>query len=419
MACLTICGPCRVEGSIPVQGSKNSTLPLLAAALLCRGETILHGCPELSDVAACCGILENLGCRCRREGDTICVNSSGPVSSCIPDALMREMRSSIVFLGPVLARTGEAEMTFPGGCEIGARPIDIHIAALKKLGARIEESGGRLRCLAPGGLHGAEIVLPFPSVGATENILLAAVCAEGETVVKNAAREPEITDLAAYLNRCGAKVYGAGEGTLRIEGGHPLHGAEHRVIPDRIWASTFLAAAAATGGEICLERACPQHLEPVLPVLEEAGCTIRTTADTVWLQAPERLRAFPPVRTMPYPGFPTDSQALLMAAAAVARGTSIFVENIFESRFKHAPELVRMGANIRTEGKVAVVEGVRRLWGARVCARDLRGGAALAIAGAAACGRTIIENAGLIDRGYEALEKSLAAVGVRAGRCET
>ena len=418
MACLTVCGPARVEGTIRVQGSKNSTLPLLAAALLCRGETVLHGCPDLSDVKVCCGILQSLGCRCTREGDTVCVQAQGPVCSTIPDALMREMRSSIVFLGPVLGRTGEAELTFPGGCEIGARPIDIHIAALKKLGAEIEETGGRLHCRAPEGLHGADIVLPFPSVGATENVLLAAMCARGETVVKNAAREPEIADLADFLKKCGAHIEGAGEGTIRVEGGHPLHGAEHRVITDRIWASTFLAAAAVTGGEICLKDACPQHLVPVLPVLEEAGCRICTTADTVTLYAPRHLRALPPVRTMPYPGFPTDSQAPLMAVAALARGTSIFVENIFESRFKHAPELVRMGANIRTEGKVAVVEGVQRLFGTRVCARDLRGGAALAVAAAAAQGTTVIENACYIDRGYETLEKSLSAVGVPAGRCE-
>ena len=418
MACLTICGPCRVGGSIPVQGSKNSTLPLLAATLLCRGETILHGCPALSDVAVCCDILRSLGCRCTREGGTVCVDSTGPVKSCISDELMREMRSSIVFLGPVLGRTGEAELTFPGGCEIGARPIDIHIAALKKLGAVIEEIGGRLCCRAPGGLRGADIVLPFPSVGATENILLAAVCAKGETVVKNAAREPEIVDLAEFLTKCGARIYGAGEGTIRVEGGLPLHGAEHRVITDRIWASTFLAAAAATGGEICLENACPQHLVPVLPVFEEAGCHVQTGENTLWLRAPEHLRALPTVRTMPYPGFPTDSQAPLMAMAALARGTSIFVENIFESRFKHAPELVRMGANIRTEGKVAVVEGVRRLFSTRVCARDLRGGAALAVAAAAAYGTTVIENPVFIDRGYEALEKSLSAVGVNAARCE-
>lgn len=414
MACLMIQGPARMEGSIPVQGSKNSTLPLLAATLLCKGETVLENCPALSDVTACCEILRSLGCRCVADEGKIAVNAEDVVTSEIPDELMRELRSSIVFLGPVLGRTGRAELTFPGGCEIGARPIDLHIAALKKLGAVIEESGGRLCCSAPHGLTGADIVLPFPSVGATENIMLAAVCAKGITTIKNAAREPEIVDLADFLQACGAKIGGAGESTLCIEGGRPLHGAVHRVIPDRIWAATFLSAAAATGGEICLTGAQPAHLVPVLPVLEEAGCRIRCTYDTITLKAPAVLRAVSPVRTMPYPGFPTDAQAPLMAMTCLARGTSLFVENIFECRYKHAPELLRMGANIRTEGKVAVVEGVRRLFGTRVCARDLRGGAALAVAGAAAYGQTAIEHAELIERGYESLEKSLSAVGIPA-----
>ena len=413
---LVIAGGRPLSGEITVHGAKNSSLPLLAAAVLCRGETILHNCPQLSDVDAACEILSYLGCKIRREGRSVAVCADSISRYNIPDNLMHEMRSSIVFLGAIVARTGRAEMSYPGGCELGPRPIDLHLSALRKLGLQIEESGGNLQCHVEGRMEGASIALSFPSVGATENILLAAVTAKGRTILTNAAREPEIMDLAAFLNRCGAQIQGAGEGTIVIDGVEQLSSCEHRVIPDRIVAATYLACAACTGGEILAKEVEPAHLAGILPIFEEMGCEIRTKADCVWLKAPRRLLPAADVRTMPYPGFPTDAQAPLMAAAALADGTSIFVENIFENRYKHASQLMRMGAKIKVEGRVAVVEGVPRLHGADVCCTDLRGGAALAAAALAAEGETVLRDIHHIDRGYEKLEEALAPLGANIRR---
>ena len=414
---LVINGGRRLEGEIQVHGAKNSALPLLAATILAHGECILHNCPMLTDVDAACRILSCMGCRCSRNGSTVCVDSSNVCGNEIPDNLMREMRSSIVFLGAVLGRTRRCRLTFPGGCELGARPIDLHLAALREMGAEIEEQHGWLECAAPGGLHGARVTLSFPSVGATENIMLAAVCAEGTTEIHNAAREPEIVDLAEFLNKCGARISGAGGSTIAIEGVKRLEPSEHSVIPDRIAAGTYLCCAAATRGELILTRCCQEHMMGFLPVLESMGCRIYPYGGgKLYISCTRRITAPPTIRTMPYPGFPTDIQAPFTALSSVAEGTSVFVENIFENRYRHVPELIRLGASIKVEGRVAVVQGVPALSGARVCAGELRGGAALVTAALAAEGTSEISGVCYIDRGYESIEKTLRSVGADISR---
>lgn len=416
MSLITIEGPTKLRGELRVQGAKNSTLPLLAASVVCRGQTVLHSCPKLSDVDSAIKILSNLGCVCRREGSTLTVDSTAVKACEIPHELMREMRSSIVFLGAIVSRLGEARLSFPGGCELGARPIDLHLSALRRMGVQIDECHGCLCCTAPKGIEGDYIHLSFPSVGATENIILAAATARGTTVVENAAREPEIVDLAEYLNKCGAKIYGAGESSIVIEGVESLQATEHTVMPDRIVAATYMAAVAITGGELLLKN-CPQSgLKTMLPIFEECGCRILCDSGNLYLCAPERLKSVGRVRTMPYPGFPTDAQAPVMAMATLGEGTSVFVENIFESRYKHAGELIRLGAKINIEGKVAVIEGVERLSGAPLEARELRGGASLVAAGLAAWGRTTVSGTEYIDRGYEDIVLSLKQLGANISR---
>lgn len=416
MSKLRISGPCRLSGELQVHGAKNSALPILAASLLCKAPCRLTNCPHLSDVDTAVSILRELGCQASFSQGVVEVDPTAADTCTIPDALMREMRSSIIFLGAIIGRMGEAMMSFPGGCELGPRPIDLHLQALRRLGAQIREDHGRLSCTAPGGLHGAEITLAFPSVGATENVLIAASTAQGTTILENAAREPEIEDLAGFLNACGARVAGAGGSTVRIDGVPSLGGCSYRVIPDRIAGATYLAAAAATGSRLTLRGVIPRHLSPVLLVFEEAGCVFRTVGDTLEIQPPPRLNRVHSVRTMPYPGFPTDAQAPVMAMETLAHGTSIFVENIFEERYKHVGELLRMGAHIRVDGRVAVVEGVRQLFGAPVEAADLRGGAALVVAGLAAQGQTVVTGVHHIDRGYERIEQALSALGAQVER---
>lgn len=415
---LKIDGPCKLEGEARVQGAKNSTLPLLAASVLCRGENVFHNCPRLSDVDTSVEILEHLGCKVRREKDTLIVDSTTIENWDIPDALMRKMRSSIVFLGAILSRMEQAELSYPGGCELGPRPIDLHLESMKKMGVQIREKHGRIQCSVGRGLRGSVIRLSFPSVGATENILLTAVTAEGITTIHNAAREPEIQDLANYLNECGGEIRGAGESTIVIHGVSKLHGCTHRIIPDRIVAATLLAAGAATGGTVLLKEAEPNHLQPVLHILEEAGCGLRLCKHQIELIAPPRLNGVKSVRTMPYPGFPTDAQSPIMAMLLRSYGTSIFEENIFESRFKHVDELARMGGSIQVIGRVAVVKGMPYLYGARVVAPDLRGGAALVIAGLAAEGTTEVLGLDYLDRGYENLEETLRDLGADIIRTE-
>ena len=405
-----IYGGNRLTGSTRVQGAKNAVLPIMAASVLAGSETVLHNVPDLKDVTITLRILRHLGCTAERDGDTVRIDSRGMNRDFIPHDLMRELRSSVIFLGAILARFGTASLSMPGGCELGPRPVNLHLDALRALGAEVTERGGDIVCSAHE-LKGRRILLPFPSVGATENAMLAACAAVGETVICNAAREPEIEDLAGYLNRCGAHIHGAGESCIVIEGVPHLYGSTYTVMPDRIAAATYMAAAAVTGGTVLLRDVNSEHLLPVLSAFESTGCAVMQSGSELLLRAPQRLKPVRHVRTMPYPGFPTDAQAPVMTMAAVGDGTSIFVENIFESRYKHAGELNRLGAKIKLEGKVAVIEGVPQLSGAPVSAEDLRGGAALVIAGLAAQGETQVMHPQYIDRGYAHFEENLRALG--------
>lgn len=409
---LIISGGIRLDGKTRLQGSKNSSLPILAACAAVNGISVIHNCPRITDVDIAVAILERLGCRVSREGGTVTVDSGDINCSAIPEELMSEMRSSIIFLGALLARFGRGSATLPGGCEIGLRPIDMHIAAFRSMGVVIEESGGSMECTAPNGLAPCRISLSFPSVGATENIMLASLAAKGETVITNAAREPEIKDLADFLNECGAKIIGAGQSVIRIYGGRRLTGAEHRVIPDRIVASTYMACAAVTGGRAVVTEVEREHLAPVIPVFECCGCKIDFANGEMSVTAPKRAERIKYLRTMPYPGFPTDSQALVTAVAATARGTSVISERVFENRFRHVPELIKMGADIRVEDScVAVVEGVPSLHGAKVTASDLRGGSALIAAALGARGESVIDGVRHVLRGCEDVCGNLSRLG--------
>lgn len=408
---IIINGSKKLNGEISIQGAKNSVLPILVATLLVEGVSVIHNCPIISDVDATIKILRYLGCRVLREGHTITVDSTAVNKSDVPDELMREMRSSIVFLGGILGRMGRAVLSTPGGCEIGLRPIDLHLSSMQQFGAIITNENGNIICSAENGLKGTRITLSFPSVGATENIILAATLAKGTTVITNAAREPEISDLADFLNRCGAKIHGAGDSTITIEGVKKLSATEHSIIPDRIVASTYLIATAVTNGEICIKNIIPSHIGPTIQPLREAGCHIVVSGHQVYLSAPPRLKRIRIIRTLPHPGFPTDVQAQMMALTAVAEGTSVIVENIFESRFKHIGELIRFGAKISVEGRVAVIEGIKKLSGANVRSTDLRGGSAMIIAGLCSEGTTEISDIHHIDRGYEAPETVLTSLG--------
>lgn len=411
MSSFVVQGGKKLRGEIEVQGAKNSALPILSATVLTRGENILFNCPKLTDVDACLKILRYLGCDAKMQSGAVIVNSDNMSESEIPDSLMREMRSSIVFLGAILARKGYAKLSFPGGCELGPRPIDLHLKALRKMGAEISERYGTLVCKAENGLKGAKIDLSFPSVGATENIILAAVLAEGTTTIINAAREPEICDLCDFLCDAGAKIYGSGEGVIVIDGVEELYAVSHNIIPDRIVAATLLSAAAVTKGEITLKGVIRNHLSSVIPVFEETGCNVKVKDGDLFFKAGENLKSMPLIRTMPYPGFPTDAQAPLMAVASLCEGTSVFVENIFENRFKHVGELTRLGADISVQGKVAVVKGVKSLYGAAVEAKDLRGAASLITAALAAEGKTEISGIEFLERGYEDFEIALSSLG--------
>lgn len=401
-----------IGGELEIHGAKNAALPILAATFLCE-DSLLHNCPRLSDVAAACNILKHLGCKTSPTADGVRILGATNPNWSIPDDLMREMRSSVVFLGAILSRCGRARISFPGGCELGPRPIDLHLSSLEKLGVVIEEDHGYLDCTVPKGrMVGALITLPFPSVGATENVLLAACLADGQTVLRNAAREPEISDLAGYLNACGADITIYPDSTITINGVEKLHKqVEYRVIADRIATATYLCAAAITGGDLTITHCCPGHLSTVLPVFEEMGCQLTQGADWLTLKGPQQLQSIKSVRTMPYPGFPTDAQSPLMAVTTRAKGTSIFIENIFENRYKHVSELMRMGARIKVEGRVAVVEGVPALHSAELCSTDLRGGAAICIAALGAEGRSEITGIKHIERGYEDFDRHLAALG--------
>lgn len=411
MSKLIIKGNKRLFGEVEIHGAKNSVLPLLAATVLCNGKSVIHNCPALSDVTASINILRHLGCKCSFENNVVTVDTNALRCSRIPDSLMLKMRSSIIFLGAILGRCGNAVISSPGGCELGPRPIDLHISALKRLGAEVSESHGFIEFNAPRGLNGAQISLSFASVGATENIILAATTAKGVTVINNAAKEPEICDLADFLNASGAQIYGCGTDTVTIYGVNSLKCCEHTVIPDRIAAATYMAAAAITGGNILLKGVEPSHLTAINSIFEESGCDIKCSGKTLAIKAPQKLSRVGAVRTMIYPGFPTDAGPLVLAMLAKAQGTSILVENIFENRFRYVDELKRLGARIKVVGKVAIIEGVSSLSGASCRCTDLRGGAALAIAALSAKGTTTISDIYHIKRGYEKLAERLSLLG--------
>ncbi len=417
MDALVIEGGRALEGSVRVSPAKNAVLPLMAAALLAPGTSRLQRAPRLRDVRTLATLLGHLGARVAFEGGGIAIDASDLAGCEAPYELVRTMRASVLVLGPLVARMGRARVSLPGGCAIGARPIDLHLAGLEALGARIRLHHGYVEVEAPR-LRGARIVLDLPTVTGTENLMMAAVLAEGRTVIENAAQEPEVADLAACLNRMGARIRGAGTPVVEIEGVDALVPYVHDPIPDRIEAGTFMVAAALCGGDVRIEDARADHLDAVVQKLRQAGAVVEALP-----QGGLRVTGAPParsvdVRTGPYPGFPTDMQAQFMALMALGRGLSVVTETVFENRFMHVPELNRMGADIRIEGSSAVVRGVGRLSGARVMATDLRASAALVLAGLVAEGTTVVSRVYHLDRGYEALEAKLSALGARIWRIQ-
>ena len=404
-------GGCRLSGSVRIGGSKNAVLPMFAAMVLNGSESVLHNCPQILDTFVSIEILKHIGCTVTVEGNTVIVDSSGASGWHIPEKFTRQMRSSILFMGGLLGRFGKADISYPGGCNLGDRAIDMHIKALGDMGTAIE-TGDMLKGRTDR-LQGDVIPLGFPSVGATENIMLAAVLAEGETVILNAAKEPEIVDLQRFLNGMGADISGAGSDTIVIQGVKKLHSVEHTAIPDRIVAGTYLAAAAITGGEALLTDVKPFDLLPVTAKLTEMGCRITGSESTIAIQAPSRLRYISKLETCPHPGFPTDLQAPFVTALSMAEGASVVEENVFSSRNGHVPELVRMGADIMMtqDGRNFVIRGVDRLKGTYVEATDLRCGAALILAGLVAQGETIVTEGHHVERGYEHIEIDLRDLG--------
>ena len=403
-----------LKGSITVSGAKNAVLPVIVATLLSSTPCRIIETPRLADVEIICQVLESLGAKVKWLGQDLYVDASEICYWEASDEIVRKMRASVLVMGPLLARLGRAKISQPGGCAIGTRPIDLHLKGLEAMGVTIRKEHGYVlaetRCL-----KGARIYLDFPSVGATENLMMAGALAAGNTVIENAAEEPEIVDLANFINSMGGRVRGAGTKVIKIEGVPELTGSEHQVIPDRIEAGSYLIAAAMTGGELTLENVIADHLKPVIAKLEEAGCLIVEGDNSLWIKAGPRLEATD-IKTLPYPGFPTDMQAQYMTLMTKASGASVITETVFENRFMHAEELRRMGADIRINGRGAVVQGPTPLQGAAVKATDLRAGAALVIAGLAAEGRTEISNVHFIDRGYDDLVGKLRRAGARISR---
>lgn len=406
---LRIIGGNRLSGSVRISGAKNAVLPILAASLLTADELVLHNVPHLADVKTMLSLLEGMGVTCHQDGETVRLCAANVTSTVAPYELVKTMRASILVLCPLATRFGSARVSLPGGCTIGARPVDQHIQALLKMGADVQIDHGFVD-LKSGRLQGTKIVTDMVTVTGTENIMMAAVLAEGRTVIENAAREPEVVDLANCLRAMGAKIEGDGTSTIVIDGCDSLHGAEHSVIPDRIEAGTFMAAAAATKGDVTLINVAPDTLSVVIDKIREAGAEIETGPDWIRVTMNSRPKSVS-IRTEPHPGFPTDMQAQIMALDCVADGTAQITETIFENRFMHVPELQRLGADIQVEGHTAVVRGVEQLQGARLMATDLRASASLVIAALAAEGESIVDRIYHLDRGYDRMELKLQALG--------
>jgi len=415
MEYLKITGGRKLQGSIDIHGAKNSVLPILAASLLVNGESVIHNCPDLSDVTYTLRILQKLGAQVKREGHTLTVNTSVITGDTVPESLMREMRSSIIFLGALASRMGSASVYLPGGCEIGLRPIDLHFFGLRSLGYNVRFDGSNI-CLRGDKAAANRIILSFPSVGATENIILASVFLEGTTTVINAAQEPEIEDLCRYLNAAGAKIQGALTPVIEIEGVRSLHSVTHTVIPDRIEATTFLCAAGITQGEAELHHVCLSHLTAVTGLLQEAGAQLYLDSHAIRIRCRNRLKRLKNVATMAYPGFPTDCQALFGALMTTASGTSVITETVFENRMMHVPQLRRFGADIDVKDRIAVIHGVKALHAADAVCTDLRGGAAVVLASLAAEGTSTVKNIRHLDRGYEHIERPLCSLGAAVTR---
>ena len=409
MANYIIEGGKRLEGEVKISGSKNASLPIICASILNGKKTKLYNVPDIHDTQVTLKILRYIGCKVKKDNDKIEIDSRYITKKEIPEDLMQQMRSTVILAGAILGRFKEVTFSYPGGCDIGARPIDLHLKSFKKLGINIAENYGFIRCSCDK-IVGTNIDLDFPSVGATENIILASVLAEGKTVITNAAREPEIVDLANMLKKMGAIISGEGTNIIQIEGVKELKEVKYRIMPDRIETGTFLCAGAITGGKIKVINCIPEHIVPITSKLEEAGCNIQIGKNSIELKAPARLKAVE-LKTMPYPGFPTDMQSIFGTVLSVSKGTSVITENIFENRFKYLAELKRMGAKSKQEGNVAIITGVKRLSGTNVKSTDLRGGAAMVLAGLNAKGKTIVTNVEYILRGYENIDKKLKKIG--------
>lgn len=416
---LIVKGGNRLVGTVKTSGAKNAVLPIIAASILGTSPSRLDEIPALEDVRTICAVLECLGIKVDASEPHMLKIDSREITSCeAPYELVRSMRASFLVMGPLLARKGYARISQPGGCAIGTRPIDLHLKGFEALGVKIEQGHGYIEASAPEGMTGANIYLDFPSVGATENIMMAAAMANGTTVLENPAEEPEIVDLANYLNQMGARVRGAGTNVITIEGVSELHGVQHSVIPDRIEAGTYMIAAAMTGGDVIIENVLPEHQKPLIAKLREAGALVEEDIDRIHVVGSGRLKAVD-IKTLPYPGFPTDMQAQMMAMLSVAEGRSKITETVFENRFMHVVELNRMGANITTEGRSAVITGPAHLTGCTVRATDLRAGAAMILAGLVAEGATEICDIYHIDRGYEEIAAKLTKLGADIKRVGT
>lgn len=411
MSKFIIQGGKKLEGEIKISGSKNAALPIIAATVLNAGTTTLYNVPDIQDVNTMFEILKKIGATIKRKNNKIIITTSKVHTYEIPDDLMRQMRSSVILAGALIGKYHKARFSCPGGCDIGSRPIDLHLKGFEKLGVEIKEEYGEIYCSAEK-IIGTQIHLDFPSVGATENIILASCLGEGTTIITNAAREPEIEDMIKYLNKIGAKINGAGTDKVEIVGVRKLSEVSYNIMPDRIETGTYLVAGAITTGNIKLLNVNPTHIEPILNKLDEVNCKLNISKNEIEIIAPKRVKAVD-IKTMPYPGFPTDMQSIFGALLITAKGTSVITENIFESRYKYAQELIRMGAKINVEGRTAIIKGTKRIQGANVVATDLRGGASLVVAGLYAKGITQVDNVHYILRGYEKMDEKLKKLGAK------